>query len=221
MLPQLPVPPCVPHSLSSLSEAPEQFLFPFFLPQAKHTEGGLRPQGIPLLRSFQREQMAMAHEHFRHHYRCGWAHLKETEKPICPAIQTMSLSLADTAQPHRCTRPRRRIQLPASRGRGAGRIRAPPCYYGNTAAVLGTTLVTAAILFSNGPTQSCLGKSSSQREECKQPSLSRGGSSPRCPQPPRQPPQPFIKCRAIPFACRSVLFPLPFSRERFRIHLPV
>lgn len=110
--------------------------------------------------------------------------------------------------------------MPAGEGEQEG-SRAPPCFYGNTAALLGATLGTAAILFSDDPTQSWPGKSSSQGEECKQPPLSRGGSSPHCSQPPRQPPQPFIKSRAIPFACRSVLFPLPFSRERFRIHLPV
>lgn len=105
MLPWLFVPLCVCHSLCSLSETSGPFLFPFFLPQAKHTEGGLWPQGMLLLRWFQREQMAMAHEHFRHHYHRGWAHLKETEKPICPAIQTMSLPLADTTQPRQCTQP--------------------------------------------------------------------------------------------------------------------
>lgn len=54
--------------------------------------------------------------------------------------------------------------LQAGEGEQEG-SRAPPCYYGNTAVLLGTTLVTAAILFSNGPTQCCLGKSSSQGEE--------------------------------------------------------
>lgn len=102
-LPGLSVPLCASHSLSEMSG---QFLFPFFLPQAKHREGeGLWPRGILILSAFQREQMAMAHEHFRHRYRRGWAHLKETEKPICPTIQTMSLSSADTARPHRCRQP--------------------------------------------------------------------------------------------------------------------
>lgn len=102
-LPGLSVPLCASHSLSEMSG---QFLFPFFLPQAKHREGeGLWPRGILILSAFQREQMAMAHEHFRHRYRRGWAHLKETEKPICPTIQTMFLSSADTARPHRCRQP--------------------------------------------------------------------------------------------------------------------